>query len=259
MQLVDKQLRVLTLGTFRIERDGKAAVLGRRAPPRQLQLLQALIAFGERNAAQTSLADALWPDAEGDASIHALETTLYRLRRTFGTEAIRVFAGHVTLNRDLWWVDLFAFRALASKIEAALIEGQAVEPSLASQLFDLYRGDFLPGLENPWVISIRRLQRSRMLALCTRLSRTWDMAGAGVLAESVRHRAAEHASSGVVLPSAHSPHQPHGSVCPIPRPSRLSRSVDRIGSSRGLRVSPCGGNSVRRRSRDAALGSQGGE
>jgi hypothetical protein len=195
--LVDQQLRVLTLGTFRIERDGKAAVLGRRAPPRQLQLLQALIALGESSAAQTRLADALWPDAEGDASMHALESTLYRLRRTFGAESIRVSAGQVSLNLDLWWIDLVAFRVLASKIEAALMEGQAVEPSLASQLFDLYRGDFLPGLENPWVISIRRLQRARMLAICTRLSRNWDMVGAGALAEIVRNRVTEGVSEEV--------------------------------------------------------------
>jgi len=112
---VDKHLRVFTLGTFSVERDGKAVLLGRRAPPRQLQLLQALVALGETSAAETKLADALWPDAEGDASLHALETTLYRLRRSFGKDAIRVCGRQVGLNHSLWWVDLVAFRSLVSE------------------------------------------------------------------------------------------------------------------------------------------------
>jgi DNA-binding SARP family transcriptional activator len=198
-------LRVFTLGRFRIERDGEPAVLGRRAPPRQLELLQALIALGGTTVAQAGLADALWPDAEGDASMHALETTLYRLRRTFGAEAIGVCAGQVSLNCDLWWVDLVAFRALASEIESALIEGRAVQPGLANRLFDVYRGDFLPGVEAPWAVATRRLQRSRMSALCARLSRSWASSATAVLAESVRHRAAERVPAEIAVSWVHGP------------------------------------------------------
>jgi two-component SAPR family response regulator len=202
---VREPIRVFTLGSFRIERDGEPAVLGRRSPPRQLELLQALIALGGTSAAQTRLADALWPETEGDASLHALETTVYRLRRTFGARAIRVCAGQVSLNRDLWWVDLIAFRALAAEIEAVVVDGQAVQPSLANRLFDMYRGDFLSGVDAPWAVATRRLQRSRMSALCARLSRSWDAGGSAVLAESVRHRAAERVAAETAVASVHGP------------------------------------------------------
>jgi DNA-binding SARP family transcriptional activator len=202
---VREPIRVFTLGSFRVERDGEPAVLGRRSPPRQLELLQAIIALGGTSAAQTRLADALWPEAEGDASMHALETTVYRLRRTFGAEAIRVCAGQVSLSRDLWWVDLVEFRALASEVESALIEGRGVQPSLGNRLFDVYRGDFLPDVEAPWAVATRRLQRSRMSALCARLSRSWDLSGTAVLAENVRHRAAERVPAEIAVPGAHGP------------------------------------------------------
>jgi len=85
------------------------------------------------------------------------------------------------------------------------MEGRVVEASLVSCLFDLYRGDFLPGVEHPWAVCVRRLQRSRMSAICARLSRSWEIAGAHAIAENLRDRAAERVSAEGDLPRAQVP------------------------------------------------------
>ena len=71
------------------------------------ELLQALIAFGGTEVSAGLLIDALWPDSEGDAAYHALESGLYRLRQLLGArDAVRMEGGKVSLNRDQLWVDM---------------------------------------------------------------------------------------------------------------------------------------------------------
>ena len=76
--------RIRVLGGFEVERDGEPWTAGRRAPRKRVELLQALAVLGGRDVPEHALAEALWPDSDGDAAQHALETTLYRLRRTMG-------------------------------------------------------------------------------------------------------------------------------------------------------------------------------
>src|SRR6202012_2873838 len=82
-------------------------------PPRlrkPQELLQALIAFGGTEVRADILIDTLWPDSDGDAAYHALESALYRLRQLLGArDAVRMEGGKVSLNRDQWWVDMWEF------------------------------------------------------------------------------------------------------------------------------------------------------
>src|SRR5277367_1358268 len=104
-----ERFRVHVLGPFRILK-GNAPIT---IPPGFLkpqEVLQALIALGGTEVSAGVLIDALWPDSEGDAAYHALETALYRLRQLLGArDAVRMVRGKVSLNRDQLWVDMWEF------------------------------------------------------------------------------------------------------------------------------------------------------
>ena len=90
------------------------------------ELLQALIAFGGLEVGAGALIDALWPDSEGDAAYHALESALYRLRQLLGTrDAIRMEGGKVSLNQDRLWVDVWEFEEELQRPHSSKANGLA--------------------------------------------------------------------------------------------------------------------------------------
>jgi hypothetical protein len=52
------------------------------------ELRQALIAFGGAEVGAGVLIDTLWPDSEGDAAYHALESALYKRRQLLGARLV---------------------------------------------------------------------------------------------------------------------------------------------------------------------------
>ena len=94
-----ERFRVHVLGRFRLLTGGAPIIIPPRLRKPQ-ELLQALIAFGGTEVSAGVLIDALWPDSEGDAAYHALESALYRLRQLLGArDAVRMEGGKVSLNR----------------------------------------------------------------------------------------------------------------------------------------------------------------
>jgi len=149
-------VRILALGRFEIEVDGASIEYRRKVPKRPLALLKFVLSRrGEARVEQAI--DALWPDEEGDAASNALDAALHRLRRLLGGRpALELQDGHLRLNRNLVWVDAFAFDAADT---AEREPAGAFERSLR-----LYRGHFLGGdLEEPWSVSMRERLRSRYI------------------------------------------------------------------------------------------------
>jgi len=152
--------RVHVLGRFRLLMgDTPIAIPPRLRKPQEL--LQAVIAFGGTEVNASVLIDALWPDSEGDAAYHALESALYRLRQLLGArDAVRMEGGKVSLNRDQLWVDMWEFEAALQRAHDSAandIEGIA-------RLRRLYRGHFLQHeAEKPWVLRARQELRDRLL------------------------------------------------------------------------------------------------
>jgi hypothetical protein len=145
-------LRIRTLGGFNVEVGGKPLAFGRKLPKRQLALLQCLIALGGSDVSEHRLADVLWPDADGDEAHARLTLTLHRLRQLLGDhDSIKVQGGKVSLDARRTWVDAFAFEALLSGTPT---------PAAAGSALALYRGEFLAGEEEPWILPPReRLRR----------------------------------------------------------------------------------------------------
>ena len=174
------RILVRTLGTFEVLVDGVARPEGKKQPRRILALLKAIIALGGKEVCRSTLADALWPELDGDKAQNALTVTLHRLRSYLGvTGAIPVRHGRLSLEPQVVWVDALEFEAAARAVSA--VSGcDSVE-----RIFALYRGPFLSADgEEPWAMRQRERLRSRFVSI---------VAGAGASLEA-RDRPADAVS-----------------------------------------------------------------
>jgi LuxR family transcriptional regulator, maltose regulon positive regulatory protein len=155
-----ERFRVHVLGRFRLTNgDTPIAISPRLRKPQEL--LQALVAFGGTEVGAGVLIDALWPDSEGDAAYHALESALYRLRHLLGArDAIRMEGGKVSLNRNQLWVDMWEFEEELQRPH----DPKANDIERIGRLRLLYQGHFLQHeAEKPWVLKARQELRDRLL------------------------------------------------------------------------------------------------
>jgi LuxR family maltose regulon positive regulatory protein len=155
-----ERFRVYVLGRFRLlTGDTPVTIPPRLRKPQEL--LQALIAFGGAEVGAGVLIDTLWPDSEGDAAYHALESALYRLRQLLGArDAVRMEGGKVSLNRDLFWVDMWEFEEDLQRPPDR--EANSIER--IGRLRLLYQGHFLQHeAEKPWVLKARQELRDRIV------------------------------------------------------------------------------------------------
>jgi LuxR family transcriptional regulator, maltose regulon positive regulatory protein len=154
-----ERFRVHVLGPFRLLTGDTPITIPPRSRKPQ-EVLQALIAFGGTEIGAGVLIDALWPDSEGDAAYHALESALYRLRQLLGArDAVRMEGGAVSLNRAQLWVDMWEFEKELQRprdTEAHGIERSAVSDSSIEGIFSSTG-------PKPWVLKARRELRDRML------------------------------------------------------------------------------------------------
>ena len=143
-------VRIYTLGRFSVVKQGTPLRFGAKAQKKPLELLKALIAFGGRDVPEGRLADALWPDAEGDAAAQALASTLFRLRKLIGEETIRRQDSRLTLDATSCWVDCWAFERLSR-------DDSGDAPMRRAKLRRLHQGSFLDGADNaPWAQPMRQ-------------------------------------------------------------------------------------------------------
>jgi ATP/maltotriose-dependent transcriptional regulator MalT/DNA-binding SARP family transcriptional activator len=176
-------LRIYTLGRFELVRDGKPVRFAGKAQQKPLALLKALIALGGRKVGESTLTEALWPDADGDMQHQALATTLHRLRRLLGEkEAIENRDGQLSLNVSYCWVDAWAFERLLSKAETeskkSKGDGKPLVAYYAEKAIDFYKGPFLPqNNEEHWSIYMRERLMSRFLRGVVFLGRTLEQIG----------------------------------------------------------------------------------
>ena len=147
-------VKIYSFDTLTIILEGKPIEQSGKSQKKILELLEMLINFGGRDVHCDRLASILWPDAEGDLARQAFETTLYRLRKIIGKDAVVLNAGLVSLNSNYCWLDLWAFEATASELEQTLATSgrQSVVDKLIDRLLMLYRGTFLKHTDSGLVV-----------------------------------------------------------------------------------------------------------
>ena len=167
-------LKIRTLGTFELIRNDEPVVLTSKVK-KPLELLKALIAFGGKNVSLERLADALWPDADGDLAQRSFDTTLHRLRKLLGNEnVLQLQAGRLSIDPRYCWIDTWAFERRCGEIEDALeLKEQTRDKGRLVISFEegiaLYNGSFLPeDADQAWSLFMREQMRSRYLHLVGR-------------------------------------------------------------------------------------------
>jgi DNA-binding SARP family transcriptional activator len=133
-------VQVFAMGRFEIHVDGRPLRFGRKSPARPLMLLKYLVAHGTRELAEVQVADALWPDLEGDAALSALAVNLHRLRRLLGgTDTVTLRSHRIAVDSRRVWCDTMAFECLLD--EAAAASEREARHRLVERAVALYGGD----------------------------------------------------------------------------------------------------------------------
>jgi DNA-binding SARP family transcriptional activator len=158
---------IYTLGRFEVLVRDKPLHFRWRVQIKPLELLRTLIVLGGHGVPIVKLAQELWPDKNVKAAKHALETTLYRLRKLLGDRGIDVKGGHLTLDADWCWLDSWQIEQLLDPAEAA-----TSPVTKTRRLFELYRGPFLDGDDTPSVLIQRERLHSKFLRAVGQLGRT---------------------------------------------------------------------------------------
>jgi DNA-binding SARP family transcriptional activator len=163
-------VKVYTLGRFALVKDGEPLRFSGKAQRKPLSLLKAIIALGGREVQEERVADALWPEVDGDMAHQSLATTLHRLRKLIGyQEAVQLQDGRLTLDPRYCWVDTWAFERMLGQADGLWKQGQektdlTAPTALASRALELYHGDFLvKEADDSWTISHRERLRSKFL------------------------------------------------------------------------------------------------
>jgi two-component SAPR family response regulator len=177
-------IRIFTLGRFSLLNRGEPLDYGRKVARRPLVFLKALIALGGRDISSSSIASALWPDADGDNAQRSFDTTLYRLRKMLGDDRILVLRdGKVSLDSGYCWVDVWSLDRLLGHMQR--IRSRDATGRNAYQLehmmervLGLYQDHFLAREDaTSWSVSLRERLRSKFIHNLLDLGRYWEMHG----------------------------------------------------------------------------------
>jgi DNA-binding SARP family transcriptional activator len=182
-------LRVSLLGEQAITGAGTGA---RARSSRAVALVAFLAAHAGSPQPRQRIAGLFWPDSTDAQALTNLRRELHQLRQIIAGEP----ALEVTTT-DLCWhdtrtcrVDLRVFGAEREAARAAAAAGDDEEVlAHAARAVAEYRGDFLPGMYDDWVLEVRSEIERQCVGLCDLLSQTrarrGDLAGA---VEMVRRR-----------------------------------------------------------------------
>jgi len=169
--------RVQTLGNFRLLRHDQPLGGAGKAQRRPLELLKLLIAHGGTQVSVSRVTDALWPRIDGDSAHRSFTSALHRLRKLLGEDrAVVLHEGKLTLDRRYFWVDVWAFDALATELDAA--SDPARVEKLAEGMLALYAGPFMADdADAPWYLQPRERMRARLARAMKRVLRQWQDGG----------------------------------------------------------------------------------
>jgi DNA-binding SARP family transcriptional activator len=175
-------LKIYSFGRFEIVKNGKPVRSSGKAQQKPLAMLKALLCLGGRNVAEIHLAEALWPEADGDMQHQSLATTLHRLRRLLGgKEMVEFNDGLISLNSRCCWVDIWAFERLLSHAEVESrkkeLKSSFFAARYAEKAVKLYKGNFLPQNVDHWSINMRERLKSRFLRGVSFLGRNLEKIG----------------------------------------------------------------------------------
>ena len=189
------RVRVRALGAFELAVDGTALDGAAKPQRKPVELLKYVIAAGGRDVGFGAVAQALWPDAEGDAAKRSFDVTLHRLRRMLERDdAITLHGGKLALNPGIVWVDALAFERLAARIDEMQRNAGspgAVPVEVLERALRLYRGPLCGSDDDAWLNPARSRLRRRFVELAEAAGERWEHAANFDAALAWYHRAVD--------------------------------------------------------------------
>jgi ABC-type oligopeptide transport system substrate-binding subunit/DNA-binding SARP family transcriptional activator len=143
--------------------------LSKPATLKSQSLLAYLVLHRAQPQPRERLAGMFWGERPERKARHSLATALWRIRRCLPDETLILANSHTVWldpQSDLW-LDVEAFEAWASRDDAASLESAAA----------LYRGDFLDGFYDDWIISERYRLEALFLEALARLMVGHELVG----------------------------------------------------------------------------------
>ena len=153
----EARVHIHALGRLQVQVAGTPLDVRAKGHTKPLELLKLLVALGGQGIASERLSEELWPDAEGDSAHGALTTTLYRLRKLIGADALSLADARLTLQHGHCWVDVWAFTEALQAAERSAASSDAESAwNHAQEALGLYRGPLLDGeFDLPDVLTAR--------------------------------------------------------------------------------------------------------
>jgi DNA-binding SARP family transcriptional activator len=173
-------IELRTLGRFEIYQDGVQLTFCGKVQKKPLELLKALISHGARKVSVVMLAGELWPDADGASALNSFTAALHRLRQLLGSERVILKQDdEISIDRELVWVDAWAFEELLIAARQPLKQGDEVRAlEIIREAIALYQGSFLPcEPEKSWAFTYREHLRGRFTHAAGKVCRYLEAQG----------------------------------------------------------------------------------
>lgn len=158
-------LRIYLFGGLRLAWDDEP--IGLPAGAIACSLLAYLAAYQDRAHTRNLLAGTFWPDLPDDAARRRLSQALWHIRRALGPQPVlRSEAESIQIDPNApVWIDSHEFeKACTQATSAAVPAMETLKSGIA-----LYRGEFLAGYYEDWVLLERERLRNLYLAALSRL------------------------------------------------------------------------------------------
>ncbi len=167
--------------TIQVDLLGGVAVCGAdpaqvRGSSRALSLLAYLAAHPETAQPRAHLAGLLWPDSSQSQARTNLRRELHHLRTLLrDSPCLRIDDGWLSWHRGAdVAVDVPDFLAACQDAGAALAADQPTAVTEhGGRALTLFRGPFLPGFDDDWVLRVREELRRSCVDLCDRITAFW--------------------------------------------------------------------------------------
>lgn len=168
-------VKIYTLGRFAMFEDGVQIQGAGKMQKKPVEMFKALIAAGGTDVSAASIAEELWPDADGDLARKSFEATLSRLRRLFDKDIIISGAGQLSINLDCCLVDSFMLAGIIEKAGKAPARQLCV---LCEKALSLYKGHFLPDdTALAWSVQRREMLKNDILQIIFKAGQHSEQAG----------------------------------------------------------------------------------
>lgn len=164
-------LKVYTMGRFSVNRDGEMIRFAGKTQRKPMEMLKVLITLGGRNIKEDRVRETLWPETEDGAAHSAFTTTLSRLRKLIGHEAVTISEGMLSLNPHYCWVDVWALGRLLTEAD------KRNNFPIDDKLLRLYQGPFLCEEESVWAFALRERLSSKFVRYIRASGRLLEKAG----------------------------------------------------------------------------------